>query len=313
MGYQRYQDAAKMWEDTETEAHHAASDASYDNYLRKKEEEYENMHSESGAHEGNLSDTYPQQPYKPLPNRTAGRRRAGQKAYIAWLEELKLGDLSTTILPELMTLVGSIPYTLNDNGLVSGKSMLEAFGKTPTMKGLYILLMLDTRSCYLGKQYTGTSKIYSSLVPLIMYAIRLVKGVAYSAWDPDEIHHVVNHELSEAMLFNMPEDQWPDRDAILEGRLQGLTFASGPNLGKVRSPVTTFKLYATTGTCFERTPPLFQVMLSQIWVAHPDNRTKYMVLDPLFWDKVPVPLIAVEVFAPSTYQSDSQETYDGIL
>lgn len=43
-------------------------------------------------------------------------------------------------------------------------------------------------------------------------------------------------------------------------------------------------------------------MLAQIWVAHPDNRTKYMVLDPLNWDRVPPALIQVEVLEPRTSQ-----------
>lgn len=312
-GYTAYQEAANMWEETAQAAHESLADASYAHFIKQKEADYESVNPEGGAYEGNATDSNPQQPYKPLPNRTSGRRKAGQKAFVEWLTAKKFGDLSTSVLPEMITLVGNLPYKLNENGLISGKSLLQSFSKTPTMLGIYVFLMLDSRSCYLDKQYKGTARPYSSLVPLILYAIRLVKGVPYTAWDPEEIRSVVNHDLAEAMLFDMPEDQWPTKDEILEGRQQGLTFASGPNTGKVRSAITSHKLYATTGTCFEKTPSLFQVMLSQIWVAHPENRTKYMVLDPIDWDKVPAPLIEIEVFSPFDHQNDSQETYDGIL
>ena len=312
-GYSAYQEAANMWEETAQAAHESLADASYTHFIEQREAEYESVNPEGGAYEGNATDSNPQQPYKPLPNRVSGRRKAGQKAFVAWLTAKSFGDLSTTVLPEMITMVGALPYKLNDNGLISGKSLLSSFSKTPTMLGIYVFLMLDTRSCYLDKQYKGTSKTYSSLVPLIMYAIRLVKGVPYTAWDPEEIRLVVNNDLADAMLFGMPESEWPTKDEIIAGRLQGLTFASGPSLGKVRSPITSHKLYATGGTCFEKTPSLFQVMLSQIWVAHPENRSKYMVLDPDNWDKVPPPLIEVDVFTPSDYQAGVEEIYEGIL
>lgn len=310
-GYHVYSDAANLWESTETDAHHQMADALYKQWIQKKESQMEDMDPEAGAYEGNLTDEFPQQPYSVLPNKQAGRRKAGQKAYIAWLEDLKYGDLSTTILPELMTLVGNLPYKLNENGLISGKSLLSAFSKDATMLGIYVFLMLDSRSCYLTQQYKGTARPFSSLVPLIPYAIRLVKGVAYTAWDPEEIRLVINNDLADAMLFDL--DPKPTRDDILEGREQGLTFASGKDVGKMRNPVTSFKLFATAGTCFEKTPHLWQVMTSQIWVAHPENRSKYMVLDPLNWDKVPPPLVSVEVFAPSAYQAEATEVYNGIL
>ena len=310
-GYQVYTDAANLWESTETEAYHQMADASYKQYIEKKESQMEDISPEAGAYEGNLTDEFPQQPYSELPNRRAGRRKAGQKAFIAWLEGLKYGDLSTTILPELMTLIGNLPTKLNENGLISGNAFIEWFSKSPINRGIYVFLMLDTRSAYLTQQYKGTARTFSSLVPLIPYAIRLVRGVPYTAWDPKEIRQVVNNDLADAMLFDL--DPKPTRDDILEGREQGLTFASGKDVGKMRNPVTSFKLFATAGTCFEKTPHLWQVMTSQIWVAHPENRSKYMVLDPTNWDRVPPPLVSVEVFAPSAYQAEASEAYNGIL
>jgi hypothetical protein len=38
-------------------------------------------------------------------------------------------------------------------------------------------------------------------------------------------------------------------------------------------------------------PKLVQIMVCQTWCAHPNNRTQYMVLNPLDWDNLPEPLI----------------------
>ena len=299
--YEIYMEAAQEWEETALAAQQSQEDDAYEHLISKKETAWSDMNSESGAYEGNLRDEYPKPPYAPLASRGYGRRKAGQKAVIErFIKEYNFGDWSETIMPQIMTKVGNMTISKNENGLISGKKFVADNFKTDADKGLYIFLMLDTRSSYLGTQYKGTSRPYSSLVPLIMYAIRLVRGVTYTAWDPEEIRLVVNHELAEAMLFRT--DVWPTKDEILEGRQKGLTIGSGKDAGKQRSPLSTFKLYATTGTCFWGMPSCVQLMLAQIWVAHPENRTKYMVLDPLNWDRVPPALIQIEVFDPKPNQ-----------
>ena len=297
--YETYMEAALDWEETALAAQHSQEDDAYEHLISKKETALES--TESGAYEGNLRDEYPKPQYAPLASRGYGRRKAGQKAVIEnFIKSYNFGDWSETIMPQIITKIGSMPFVKNENGLISGKRFVADNFKTDADKGLYIFLMLDTRSSYLGTQYKGTSRPYSSLVPLILYAIRLVRGVVYTAWDPEEIRLVVNNDLADAMLFRT--DVWPTKDEILEGRQKGLTIGSGKDAGKIRSPLSTFKLYATTGTCFWGMPSCVQLMLAQIWVAHPDNRTKYMVLDPLNWDRVPPALIQVEVLEPRTSQ-----------
>jgi hypothetical protein len=55
-------------------------------------------------------------------------------------------------------------------------------------------------------------------------------------------------------------------------------------------------LYGVTHPEFRILPELAQVMLAQIWCAHPENRTKYMILDFKNWDQMPEPLITTEIF-----------------
>lgn len=297
-----YKEGGDEWEETALEAHKSHEDDAYDHLIRKKEQAYEEVHSESGTYEGNFRDEFPKPAYSPLPNRAYGRRKAGQKALIEkFMKVYSFGDWSETVMPQIITKLGNMPFVKNENGLISGNRFIKDNFKTDEDRGLWAFLMLDTRSSYLTTQYKGPARQYSSLVPLILYAIRLVKGELYTAWDPEEIRSVVNHELAEAMLFRAEE--WPTKDEILEGREKGLTIGSGSDAGKKRPPLTTFKLYATNGTCFWGMPSLVQVMLAQIWVAHPDNRTKYMILDPLNWGKVPVALIQVEFLDPQPLQS----------
>jgi hypothetical protein len=299
--WETYKEAGDEWEETALAAHKSHEDDAYEHLIRKKELALEEINSESGAYEANLSDEFPKPPYSPLPGRAYGRRKAGQKALVEkFIKEHNFGDWSESIMPQIITKLGNMVTTKNDNGLISGNRFIADNFKTDADKGLWAFLMLDTRGSYLTTQYKGTARAYSSLVPLILYAIRLVKGVPYTAWDPEEIRSVVNHELAEAMLFRT--EDWPTKDEILEGREKGLTVGSGKDVGKVRTPVSAPKLYATSGTCFNGMPNLAQVMLSQIWVAHPDNRTKYMVLDPLNWDRVPPALIQLEIFNPKPQQ-----------
>ena len=301
--YQVYMTAADEWEDTATAAHRSSHDESYKYFLARKT--VEAQEGEAGAYEGNIADENPQMPYSPLPGKAKGRRRAGNKAIVDnFLSVYQFGDWSTTILPDIITKIGNMPTVKNENGLISGKRFIKDNFRTDADRGLWMFLMLDSRSAYLPTQYRGTARQYSSLVPLILYAQRLLHGTLYSAWDPAEIKNfVVNDDLADAMLFRPSEDEWPTTEQLISGREQGLKVQTGKDAGKLRSALSTYKLYATTGTCYQGMPHLVQVMLSQIWVAHPENRTKYMVLDPLNWDRVPPPLIDTDVFQKPVYEN----------
>lgn len=291
--YRAYTKAANEWEVL------AIADArdDYNRYIQACIKAKESQYTES--YEGNLTDeTTSSFTGLDATKRIKGRRKAGQTAAIEFVKYLNLGDQwSNHILPQIITLVGNMPIVKDEQGLISGKAFTSNFS-TDWERGLYLFLMLDTRSSYLSTQYKGVSKPYSSLVPLILYAVRLVKGVPYTAWGRDELSYVVNVGLCEAMLFTT--DQWPSTEEIMAGRDQGLTVSTGKTAGTVRSPVSTYKLYATANTCFQGMPRDAQVMLAQIWVAHPDNRTKYMVLDPKDWDNMPPPLVSTEVLEDFT-------------
>lgn len=237
------------------------------------------------------------------------KRKAGQKALVEdFVEKYHIKNFAETLMPSIITEVGNMKTQLNSNGLISGLQFCKDNFNTPERMGLYRFLMLDSRSCYISPQYKGWARQFCALVPLILYAQRLVKETPYSAWDKKELRFVVNASLCDSMLWATTPDEdgvlteIPNTEDILAGREKGLTVMSGNDAGKMRNPVSTWKLYSTKDTCFQGMPSEAQVMLAQIWCAHPANRTRYMVLDPKQWDVMPLPLIDTEVLTEADIQ-----------
>jgi len=97
------------------------------------------------------------------------------------------------------------------------------------------------------------------------------------------------------------------KEEILAIRDQGLYTKTGAKAGETRNPLTQHKLFAIQDTELGHLPEKAQAMATQIWCAHPENRTKYMILDPKQWDAVPPPLIA-----PTIFKSHETPTHAGI-
>lgn len=193
--------------------------------------------------------------------------------------------------------------SLGSGGTISGLQYLKdnLDPKSERDMGIYRFLMMDSRSDYLEKMGTGEAKKYCTLVPLILYAHRLYNSVEYSRWERESLHYVVNESLCEAMLTETPQ---LSTDRLLELRNIGLAQA-----GKQRSATSTYSLYHLGNTELSECPSLVKIMLCQTWAAHPSNRTKYMILDPMSWDKMPTPLIDVNIFkAPLTAVMQQQAT-----
>lgn len=290
--YELYLDAANMAEQTLD----AENQERYDAFIQQKELEWSNANE--APYEGNFSDQYP---YQKHPDTSKVRLRAGQTAIIQdFIPRYKLETiLQAWVMPQIVAWLTHKPLRLEEmrleSGKLSGRRMASAIFDLGSEwdLGLYHFLMLDSRSSYISGQYKGEGRTYCSLVPLIPYAFKLHKNIKYSEWDRDTLHMVVNDSLCKAMLCEVPDIT---REEILLAREQGLTYKTGAKAGTLRSAVSTFKLYDTTGTKLHKLPELAQTMIAQIWCAHPTNRTKYMVLDPKAWDSIPVPLITTDIF-----------------
>jgi hypothetical protein len=290
---QVYKDAASLAAETAI----ASYTVSYNEYIEGLENAYAAQNE--SPYEGNFSDSHPM---GQVPSLVATKRNAGNSAIVTeFVERYSLQDFSFWVMPQVTTLLAGLKLTRNDSGKISGLAFGRDHFNTPKMRGLYRFLMLDARSSYLKQQYKADARSSCALVPLVMYAHKLVHNVQYSEWDPAEIHAVVNADLCEAMLYVPPA---MTAEEILAERDEGLKIRTGIKAGSVRNPTYTHKL---TGPqvklgIFRNTPALAQVMISQIWCAHPENRTKYMILDPTSWDRVPPPLVSTNVFKAAIAQ-----------
>lgn len=283
----------------------------YRAFIAKQEEKLSNLNPESGSYEGNLSEEYPLG-NMPLEEKMFIRQEAVSDIIDNFCVTNNLKYLGIQLLPLITTYLGQFRLTTmsgedynpsvaaesiknnNSDGLISSKAYYLQVFNDRRGKGLHYFLMHDSRSKYLETQYKGPAKNFSALVPLILYPYKLIKGIPYSHWAREEIPAIVNSKLAMAMLYN---EEPPTLEDILKSRDIGLSVKTGDKKGQVRDPSYTFKLYGSTP--ISHLPDFVQVMYSQIWVAHPSNRTKYMVLDPRNWDKIPECIIPSEVLVDS--------------
>jgi len=261
-------------------------------HLRQKlEREWELQHPEQ-SYEGNALENLDE----PKPSFQEQSHRAGLKALEGWAKDnqLKLrkalpllaGWIARRGLHGLVLIEGQI------DPKATARQIFQDF-KSSEDRGLWLWTQLDSRSLWLQSQYKDPDRQWCALVPTILYAFKSLHSVNYSRWSRNNLHWVVNKNLCDAMLSSPPEI---DKTELLEIRDYGLKVKTGTKAGEVRKPETSYKLWGVHDLRVRELPELAQVMLTQIWCAHPQNRTKYMILDPKNWDEIPPALVDQEVF-----------------
>ena len=83
---------------------------------------------------------------------------------------------------------------------------------------------------------------------------------------------------------------------LLEIQVQGLTTKSGKTAGSIKPARSTWSLSGIQDTEIGHLPKLTQTILTQCWLAHPELRTPYMILDLQNWDTMPQPLVTNDIF-----------------
>lgn len=290
-----YRDAADMALDTQQSALDYAHKQNCSNL--------EKLYSDSSEtpYEGNFADSVPK-PQISATKKLEIRRKAGNRALTEiFVPRYHLDKCWTWMMPQITTHIAKLTPTIRPNadgaieGQICGLEYVKKyfFNNDLWHEGLYRFLMLDSRSSYLQQQYKGDGRAYCALVPLIMYAHKLHNQIPYAAWGRENLRYVVNDSLAQAMLCDVP---LVSNEELLSIRESGLLVRTGAKAGETRNAVSTYKLYGIQDSEIGMLPEMAQTMLTQIWCAHPENRTKYMVLDPKQWDRVPPPLIAQSVF-----------------
>lgn len=271
-------------------------DHEYEQEIAQMEQDYCDSHE--APYEGNFRDSHTcKVASAPI---EAIDRAATARIKLKFIDPLGIAFHTDWIMESIISLLGRMPTEKNSNGLISGKRFKQQNFPTDWLKGVYRFVTINYKSAYLKDQYKAPNKSYAALVPIILYAQRLARGTPYSAWDPEELHEVMHYGLADAMTHNIGAIP---KDTLIELRTEGLTVKSGQKKGTLVNGATAHRLTGITNERFKKIPELAQVMLTQIWCAHPDNRTKYMVLDPSNWDTMPPALIARDVMPTESTSS----------
>jgi hypothetical protein len=305
--YQKVDLAAKMvtteLEDTELKQ--------YEDFISKKEREYLDTHE--APDEGALREEFPFIPSYSKETIEKKKLKAKEDAFKLMSEKLGLKNKAAWLLPQITAYIAKMKLTRNAEGKIDSLQFLkDNFSMDDWHKGLYIYCTAPTRGLIVPKQNSADFCNYSALVPLLMMPFKKFDRIAYSEWDFN-VSMLLDPHLADAMTCE--EVLELDSDQIIACRDLGLVVATGPAAGTLRSPSSTHKLYGNYGEEIKRLPWYCQVMATQIWVAHPSIRTHLMVLDWLNWDKMPQPLIDIEVLptTESKYRNKPAPVYTSDL
>lgn len=200
------------------------------------------------------------------------------------------------MLPQIQAYFGSLKVRKTESGLYDPKALMrDNFSGNNWAIGLWRVCTQLKRSALVKAQINPVMSEYSALAPLVLAGLKKYQNILYSSWSLDGLEHTMDEALYEAITYEPPA---LSIDRILEIRAQGLTTKSGSKIGEMKKATSTWKLTGIKDTELGQAPSLAVTMLTQIWVAHPSIRSKYMILDPTDWDNTPSPLIEVNVLIP---------------
>ena len=220
------------------------------------------------------------------------------------------------VIPSAQALINeSFILVRNEAGLICPELTIKAFAKSNTdiiewFKNLFTYLNNSPRGGIIGVSQNKVPNM-SALVPLILAAFKVSRGVNYSEWDWSNSYmkFFVDKDLLEAVLSGQkPGAIFATPEELIKARDYSCTVKSGQKIGNKTKPTSQ---YSVTSKSFEYAelnslPRLRKVIDCQLWVAHPSLRNKYMILDTKNLDNIPEPLIdATEVsLVPSNYIKD---------
>lgn len=209
----------------------------------------------------------------------------------AFVKRYNLDSLWTWLGPQLLAYLST--YRLPSTTEIDGKEFLNLNVLTKSRDmGIWRMLTKVPRSTLMSIQTKPEHVGYSSLVPLYMAAQKQFNKVPYSAWDRETAAPLMDATLYKSASYDIPKElrAMLTQEELVQIRNRGLTHAGG-----VRKPTTYHKLHGIKDSLIGGFPTLLQAMLTQIWVAHPANRTSLMILDPDDWDHMPTPLITTKI------------------
>jgi hypothetical protein len=225
-----------------------------------------------------------------------GTEGLNTEGWETWCESISLSHLHQWLLPQLVAHFGT--WTLVKNGdTIDCLATIKHNCVDPKSRAFYMLSRIK-RSLLVAIQTKNPE--YATLTPLIMMGQKRMKGLDYESWkNSSGLQYILEPRLFDAMIL-APEDleicSGLGSDRLLEIQVQGLTTKSGKTAGSMKPAKSTWSLTGIQDTEIGHLPKLTQTIITQCWLAHPELRTPYMILDLENWDSMPKPLVSNEIF-----------------
>lgn len=227
----------------------------------------------------------------------SGTEHLNVEGWETWAESISLSHIHGWLLPQLVAYFGTWTLAHTDSGEIDGLATVKQNCLDQKSKAFYMLTRIK-RSLLIATQ--TKSPDYATLTPLILMGQKRMKGINYEAWrSATNLQWIVEPRLLEAIELGDADLEMVGSlgsDRLLEIQTQGLTTKTGKTAGSKKPAKSTWSLSGIQGTEIGHLPKLTQTILTQCWLAHPELRTPYMILDLQNWDQMPQPLVTNDIF-----------------
>lgn len=218
------------------------------------------------------------------------------ESFEAWAESMELSHLAPWLLPQLVAWFGTWKLIFSDDKIDCLKTIKHNC-PDPQSRAFYTLSRIK-RSVLVQNQ--TKSPDYATLTPLILMGLKRMAGVNYESWrTARDLSWMLEPRLYEAAMINhgvLEQVNSLGSDRLVEIRNQGLLARTGVKAGQMKPAKSTWSLTGIQDTELGSLPKLTQTILTQCWLAHPESRTPYMILDLNDWDAMPQPLLTNDIF-----------------
>jgi hypothetical protein len=218
------------------------------------------------------------------------------ESFEVWAESHELSHLAPWLLPQLVAWFGNWKLISSDDR-IDCLATIKHNCPDPQSRAFYTLSRIK-RSILVSNQ--TKSPDYATLTPLILMGQKRMRGVSYESWrTAKDLSWMLEPRLAEALMLDPMVAETCcslGSERLIEIRDQGLLARTGVKAGQMKPAKSTWSLTGIQDTELGSLPKLTQTILTQCWLAHPESRTSYMILDLQDWDSMPQPLVTNDIF-----------------
>jgi hypothetical protein len=219
------------------------------------------------------------------------------EAWETWAEQMQLSHLHTWLLPQLVAWYGSWTLVYDEHSNYDCLATIKHNCQDPKQKAFYMLSRIK-RSLLVP--IMTKSPDYGTLTPLILMGLKRMQGIQYETFrNSTGLQYILEPRLFQSVVLGSADLEVCDglgSSRLLAIQKQGLTTKTGKTAGSIKPARSTWSLSGIQDTEIGHLPKLTQTILTQCWLAHPELRTPYMILDLENWDAMPQPLVSNEIF-----------------